>query len=416
MRMQTHRKLILSLALLGVALGRTAAQSDTVVRNATVPRYKESPTLVQQVSIGSATGSEDYQFNGITSVLGTKDGNVWVLDFTTPMTASLRIYSAAGKLVRSVGKQGAGNGDYQGPSGLTQLRDGRVALRDVRGNRVNVYKTTGELDTVWTFRDSYTWIVRGRDPIRADTAGFVWLPFTPSAAQQTGPARSVWVRVNEKGAVVDTVWAPLMPDVPRVAITITQGALRSTLAAPFQPFAYVGLSPLGFLVTSVSSRYALDLHVPKAAGDQVTSIRRDVPVVQISDAERQDQKEQLEWEITRRGGTASGPAPEVPAVKPFYTGVSYGEEGRMLVAVSLPSEKYKPVIPEVNAGEAPPRVLSWREPKRSFDVFDPDGSYIGRLDLPASTTPASLRGNTLWATYRDPDGVNYLRRYNVIWR
>lgn len=415
-----------TLALLpAIALSQ---QSDAIVRNATAPRYPAGATLVQQAQIGTVDGEEHYLFSNIASVLAARDGQLWVLDFVSVNSAQLRLYSAAGKFVRNVGRQGGGPGEYQGPTGLAQLPDGRVVLRDIRGNRVNVYRQNGDLDTVWTFATAYTWSVRGRDPIRADTSGLVWMPFTPPATSQPAQAapRFVWVRINSRGVVVDTVWAPELPQLPRPGVTVTQTRdgvpYRSTLSAPFQPGAYAGLNPAGYILSAVSSKYELKLMIPRSGarawnpGDPVVSVRRDVPPVVVTDAERADHREQLEWDVNRRGGTVTGSMPDIPAVKPYFDGFGYSEDGRILLSVAGPSEKYKPAIPETPPGEAPPRVLSWRETKRSFDVFEPDGSFVGRLDMLSSTRPASMRGNTLWAIYRDPDGVNFLRKYNVLWR
>lgn len=408
-------------------------RSDTVVKDATTPKYARGATLVSDITIGTVDGAEEYQFSGIASVLATKDGNVWVLDFVggggMSTNAVLRVYDADGKFLRTAGRNGGGPGEFQGPTGLAQLPDGRIVSRDIQGNRVNVYKPDGTTDTTWTFRTPYSWPVRGRDPIRADASGVVWIAFrrTVPREAQNSPSALAWVRVSSKdGSVIDTVVAPRMPEVPRQVITITQTSPNGTtgttsMGPPYQPGAYVGLNPLGFFVTSVTNKSQLEFYLPAEArpwtpGNPILSVRRSAPPVPVSAEERAAQREQLEWDVNRREGTRSGPIPEVPMSKPFFTGFGYSEEGRVLAGVSMPSEKYVPPVPEVRAGQTPPRVVPWREVRRAFDVYEPDGTYLGRLELPPNSFPGSMRGNVLWAISRDDDGVNFIRRYRVSWQ
>ncbi|MNC89062.1 hypothetical protein D3C83_49550 [compost metagenome] len=59
--------------------------------------------------------------------------------------------------------------------------------------------------------------------------------------------------------------------------------------------------------------------------------------------------------------------------------------------------------------------MPWREPN-VFDVFEPDGAYIGQVQFPDDTFwHMSIRGDTVVAALRIEDGVNIVRRYRVVW-
>jgi hypothetical protein len=72
-------------------------------------------------------------------------------------------------------------------------------------------------------------------------------------------------------------------------------------------------------------------------------------------------------------------------------------------------------IPERRPDGVQPPARRWREPV-AFDVFEPDGRYVGRARAPAgfSMNPAPvIRGDTVWAIERDALGVQRLVRYRV---
>jgi hypothetical protein len=60
-------------------------------------------------------------------------------------------------------------------------------------------------------------------------------------------------------------------------------------------------------------------------------------------------------------------------------------------------------------------VRRWREPV-AFDVFEPDGRYVGRVLAPQglSLQPKPvIRGDTVWAIVRDELDVQRLVRFRV---
>jgi hypothetical protein len=58
--------------------------------------------------------------------------------------------------------------------------------------------------------------------------------------------------------------------------------------------------------------------------------------------------------------------------------------------------------------------LLWREPVL-FDVFEPDGTYVGQVGFPDNTTIHAMRGDHAWGVQRDADGVESVHRFRITW-
>lgn len=81
-------------------------------------------------------------------------------------------------------------------------------------------------------------------------------------------------------------------------------------------------------------------------------------------------------------------------------------------AVEVPADD-KPTFGPA-AVRMPP--LRWREPV-VFDVFDPDGRYLGEVRAPEgfSLNPSPyIRGDRVWAVVRDELDVSYVVRFRVV--
>jgi hypothetical protein len=184
------------------------------------------------------------------------------------------------------------------------------------------------------------------------------------------------------------------------------------------------MSPLGYWITGLSDRYAIDLRLPVTAGrqarpwkagDRVVSLRRDVPRVPVSAAERRQQEARLYSYIASfPTGTPVGPRAVVPATKPAWTDIVVGADGRIWVQVAMPSVPFNRDASEWDALKNIPQV-NWREPV-VFDVFDPVGVLVGRVAMPTDTRLVAARGDNILGVYTDADGVETVRKYRVIWR
>ncbi|HEX7117888.1 MAG TPA: hypothetical protein VF212_03825 [Longimicrobiales bacterium] len=101
-------------------------------------------------------------------------------------------------------------------------------------------------------------------------------------------------------------------------------------------------------------------------------------------------------------------------MKPPFRDVFVGADGRLWVLLHTPAVAVD-VEPPADDGRSRIPPARWREPV-VFDVFEPDGRYLGRVRAPDdfSTHPAPFfRGDDVWAVVRDELDVQYLVRFRV---
>ena len=73
--------------------------------------------------------------------------------------------------------------------------------------------------------------------------------------------------------------------------------------------------------------------------------------------------------------------------------------------------------PATGAGRGPASNIlippaRWRE-RPVFDVFEPNGRFLGTVELPIRARFMEARGDHVWAVDRDELGVEYVVRYRI---
>jgi hypothetical protein len=376
------------------------------------------------MTIGTVDGPADYALTAVSSLLVRRDGHVFIMEYDAMRRAgpAIRQYDGNGRFVRPIGRRGEGPGEYRGIFGFALLEDDRLIVLTV--GRINVYSPQGDPVATWpVFAYPPAGIGRALRLARDQTVYLGYARPRPTPADEFPPIGIVRMRA---GAVVDTVLAPEMPDVSLPAFPVwTRSPEPSMWGTPYSPYANWALSPLNFVITFRSDRYALDIRaiVPQQddqrgagprgllAPGRVVSIRRDVPPVEITAAERRDQRAFLEQSIPR--GARHGEITEIPRVKPFLRGVVVDDEARIWVQVHMPSERYDPPLVSSPGGRMRPAV-PWREPN-VWDVFIPTGTYLGRVNMPHGLFPMVMRGDQLWGRWHDESDVPFVTRYRIRW-
>ena len=414
---------------LGAVSAAPVQRSDTIVKLATRPRHPGGATLVHELTIGSADGPEEYSFTSIADVLLARDGTIIVIDHgAIPVgTPFVRQYGVDGKHVRTIGRKGEGPGEFRSPSGMAQLPDGRILIRDGGQRRLNLYSEAGEPLDTWRLDPGLT-IVRASGHLLTDTAGIIYRwDFTRKQTPAENSPPFGLVRMLSDGTVIDTIPPPELPDLPIPTLTARGNGTRTT-RIPYAPTTTWTWSPLGYAVTGRTDRYAIDLRIPSRPrtvargaapptwkeGDQVVSIRRDVAPIQISAAERSARRAGVETFLHASDPKWSWSGPDIPRTKPYFRAIRAGEDGRIWVSASVASEPFTPEPTSNPAGRSDSRV-PFREPT-VYDVFEPDGTYLGQLRMPDRTNLVAMKGDIAWAVVRDQDDVQTLQRFRIAWK
>ena len=366
-------------------------------------------TLVEDVRIGELEGADEYMFGQISEVVALPNGNVLAFD---QQAVALREYGADGRVVRTIGRRGAGPGEYQATNGATVLADGRIALWDPRNGRIEIFGTDSAAPAQILVPSGFF----SMRSLWSDGAGTLIyraniLP-RPDETDNFPGARPGVVRLAVDGTRADTVLAPVQVDRSMyLSATSPNGSSSMTAVVPFYGAPTWTVHRGGFAYTR-DGEYRIVLDGP----DGPMIIERDIEPVPVQGAERDNHREFSTANMRRvdPGWTWNGPA--IPDYKRPVKTLFSDRDGRLWVWVSMPgmidssmvNAPPSPGMPD----DMPP--LIWTEPA-AVDVFEPDGRFVGRIELPPRVSPYMLSGSGdhLWGVQSDELGVHQLVRWRI---
>lgn len=384
---------------------------DTIAVHTMVGARLGTLRLEERARIGKLEG-EDYEILGaIEGLAEDASGHLWLYDVQVP---ALRTYAPDGRFIATIGRKGGGPGEYESDGGVAVLRDGRIVLRDPGNGRFNVYNTDGSLDTTWPHRGG----LFTSTPLVLDTTGSVWTMVvrTPGVGETAWPG-AIWitelVRIAPDGTAHDTIGIPRYDFEPKV-ISARRGNASSINNVPFTGRFEWAQHPFGGMVTAVTDRYAVDWHRPDGT---VLRMSRDAEPVPVSAEEKANAEELSIWSMRRLEPSWRWNGPPIPDFKPPLNDVLIGRNGRIWVQVAALGER----IPddELEAEGTGPMdrpAVRFREPV-VFDVFEPDGRYVGRVHTPRGfkVEPHPVfEADRVWAVVEDELGVQYVVRFAIV--
>ena len=397
------RRIVAGLACATLASGtgsRGASAQDRTVRADGPPVWGEMPALVEEVRIGLLEGPPEYLFGQVSGLAALADGSIWVGD---DHLHAIRRYAADGAYQGQVGREGEGPGEFDTPTTIRVLSDGSVAVFDPRLRRISHFEADG------TFLDSFAPPTNGIyggvvGDLGVDGEGrFTVAAMKPPAPGQPRTAMSVvWLLLDRAGAVLDTL--RLEPTEPVGSSDPIRTLTRR--------------SPLGYLVTGRTDRYALTLQL--GPGEARTIERAWEPVRYAS--EERAERERLEEVIEGRSGR---PGRDIPRTKLPWKDLWIDGAGRLWVRMYAEGYRHEETPGEeasrreacaffgASDEECDRGVDAWREPV-VFEVIEPDGRYLGRVRLPAAdAVPKQAEGAHLWVVEEGDFGEQSVVRYRI---
>jgi len=379
---------------------------DTItVRTISGGEWGPNAELVPELRIGKVDGADEYLLGSIVGLAVDREGNMFVFDRQVP---ALREYAPDGSFVRTFGRSGGGPGEYnQSDGGLAILRDGRIVLRDPGNARFQLWSADGEPAGEWMYSGGFF----TSRPLYVDTADNVY----SSSNAATGPyaGSTILVKYRPDGQRADTLLAPTWNHEAPVIRAGTEH-LQMVMGVPFSASEDWTFSPLGYFVGGVSTDYNVDVLRPDGS---VLRIGRVIEPVPVQPAEKANSQALTTQNVQRMvpGWRWNGAA--IPDTKPPFRAVLVAEDGRIWVQLSQPGQpipedqRDDPVGPDGSR-----RVVDeWSEPI-AFDVFQPDGRYVGMVRAPDGLgiyPRPVIRGDTMWAIMEDDLGVEQITRLTV---
>jgi hypothetical protein len=389
---------------------RWAVVVDTVADTITVRTlsgsvWGDTVTLTPEVSIGVLDGADEYIIGEPRALTVAPDGTILLLDSQLPV---LRMYSSDGTHLRDVGRAGNGPGEYESPDGLAALSDGRILVRDPANQRITVYGPDGAYLDEWRLGGGFSTNRR----FYVDNADQSYV----TALMEPGVAPWEWtfglVRYSADGEILDTLLTPTWDyEYPRV--TASSEGSSSMRRVPFTPQTEWGFSPLGVMVGGLSTDYRIDFY---RSDGSVLRMERDWESVPVLPDEAEERRRRITMGLQRQYGAWRWNGPDVPDMKPPFKGIFTTDEGNVWV------HRHTASLPVMTAAEARREeemsgrpALRFEEPP-AFDVFDPEGRFLGHVRVPEAFTVEPepvVRGDYVWAVTRDELDVASIVRFRL---
>lgn len=370
---------------------RSTRGDTTIVRTVSGSVWGERVALVEELRIGTKDGDGPDAFGAIHSVVLFPDGAIAAFDGSVP---ALRLFDAGGKHLRTVGRDGAGPGEYRNQTlGLAVDRDGVLLMYDPRNARINRWTQDGSLLPSWPVSSQ----LFTSQALQVDTTGATYIKVTVELPESGKEWKIGLARLNPNGQVVDTLQRPpISGDAP-------------PMGTFFAPAKHWHINRAGDVVSGFSGRYAITV---TGRTGTVVRFERAARPVELLAAERSNYQALADAMRQNPMIRPTPPPATVPNEKPFWRSIQSDLDGNVWVELHGPGEEFEPP-PQRGQQRGPPvPPLRWREP-RAYDVFRRDGTYLGRVELPSRTAFSEARGDRVWAIQRGEDDEQYIIRYRI---
>jgi hypothetical protein len=410
-----------SLVVLPLLLSAQRPPTDTIVSVATSPRHAGFAALVPELEIADGADADGFYFGAVSGVAEGPSGSVYVHDHVTP---TLRLYDARGRFVRTIGRTGSGPGEYRRISGVATLPDGRVLLLDTGNWRINVYAADGTYHAQWPVpnRGGSAQMV-GRHTLTVSRSGIVSVMYTDRSLQHG------WIRLRSDGRVLDTVMALRREDMglsapassPALRATSPDGKFNVSVPSLSSVAAQWSSLPGGVLLHAPGSQYRVDIARPVG---RVLRIQREVRGTPYSAAERQLVERELTAMMRIVDPRWRWSDAMLGAARPAMIRAELGDDERIWVL-----QRHEGVL--LNGGGSGGTGASAESLSKQlraqrqhwcrlagaafYDVYEPDGVFVGSAKVPACHVLWRMSGDAVWAAEMDADDVVTLRRYRVRW-
>lgn len=334
------------------------------------------PTWVvePEVRIGAVEGTDPDVFGQIKGLAVDGQGRIFVLDASAQ---ELRVFGADGAHLRTLGKKGAGPGEFDDANGMVIGRDDVVRVNDPRNQRISRFHAdSGFIGSFPVIVNSFGWIWNGV----IDSALVTWE--STLIARDSGYVQGVRGHDNE-GRWTDTIlYEPLDLNRSYPGVYSWRTARGGgSMQVPFWPMGQQVMDPRGFIWRKGATN---DYRVAQTTlqGDTLLIIEAQRPLVTVSQQER----DSAIAEVRETAGQQDWS--KIPTHKPVITQVFNSDDGDVWV-----------------------RVETGDDTKTTYDVFGDNGRYKGTAVINGRADrwlKPVVRAGRYWAVVRDDLDVAYV--------
>lgn len=387
---------------------RIQVAGDTILVRNSWPPSPDTARLREVSTIGMVDGPEEYLLVGFTVFTVGERGEVYVAD-----ADGIRVFSGNGETVRRVAGRGQGPNEVGRVGGMAVDQMGRLLVLDETNRRVAVFDTSGTILDNWRLPAGRPG--RGQDAVVPQPEGETLIGFK-EPLEPHRPVRRfpfpVFLRVDSVGHPLDTIWVPdrLKNRCPLFDDAHWRMGIWDDLRELVFPKIKVAATRGGDLIFGCPADYEIE------RVDRSGVYRRilfDRPAARSSRDDRESFVDEWEKAFERIGREWQWLGEPPPEEIPRFQRILAGRRGRVWVWPGMPREKVDTLGRSTYATSR----------TGAFDVFSPEGRFLGIVSLPPGTdflwyrwtdTPF-FSGDTVWVMRRDSMDAQYISRMIVEW-
>lgn len=359
----------------------------TIVENPAVlaerPLWAVAPDPM--VEIGTVEGDDPYQLSRVVSATRLSGGGILIANAGTQ---ELRFYDAAGRHLVSVGREGAGPGEFQGLGMAVVGAGDTIAAYDFNLRRLSYFAPDG------TFARSVTLRFEEGFPIPIgpvahggwlSNRGFTFRPGATGAdvIRDTLP----FLLFDSTGALLDSIGR-----FPQFEFYVeTEGGSAWASSLPFGRSTEAAALPDGFYAGH-TERYEITRYSLAAVPERVIRLERaPVPVTDTDVSALKDERLEDAQQQWRQRTERMFQQMPIPSTFPAFSDLSVDADGNLW-------------------------VLDYARPGddgRHWTVFSADGRALGRVETPPGLRVLEIGRDYVLGVWQDELDVEYVRMHRL---
>ena len=349
-------------------------------------------TTTEVLRIGTTGDDPDYQFGQISGIAEMPDGRIVVLD---QQAQEVRVFSAAGEHLRTIGGAGSGPGEFGLGAGPLLIGPGdTLVVPDLSNQRVSRFSPEGEPVGSYAMDFAAGLPMAWMDSPGGQIVSQVRPLNLPG--QETHDPNDVLVLRGSDGAITDTLM--VFPSGGTISFSESGAQLEFFSPEPVWSLAGDGV------VFGVNDTYRLGVYGGDGALERVIVKPSEPRPVTEGDQQIMIDAFVGLWKSIGLSGSQLDAAREAIGFADFYPAyalVRAGPAGSIWVQhLQTPDE----LTPEELAAFDPQSGFG----SSTWDVFDPSGRFLGSLDMPDRFQPLRFQGDRIYGIWRDDLDVQYV--------
>lgn len=373
--------------------------------------------LVETLRLGVLEGEGPEQFSGVYAVDMNSAGDVFVGDNAS---GTVRVFDAKGAFVTELGGRGQGPGEVSTVNDVFALGDTVGIVDWQRGGKVVLYHVDGSMLASWSVRqvDGSTVL-----PLHPVSGGWLMQVDRPDQFPRLAPGevQTLYAQIHLGEFGSEEVGSRVY-SVPTLTLygTGAAGEMAQDWAL-FRPRTYLGFDAEGRLYVTDDQGYRVDVrdrhglvrsvrrsYSPRRLGEPDVAALKEAAIhvvdtmSRMPEQSRPRERTQIAERIDRQ---ASLPLPEV--MTPLG-GLLVSPDGSFWVQVSDSTDLVEREADLMFGmfGGLPQTETSW-------DLYDPDGLYLGSVTLPARFRAEAVVGLDVVGVWADELDVEYVVKYRA---